>query len=153
MMKALELKVPPPLVALISAVLMWVIARVIPSPVINLPGKEIIAAAILLLGVAVGIAGVVSFKLAKTTANPLTPEKTSSLVTSGVYRFTRNPMYLAMLIDLIALGAYLACPWSFIVIPLYVLYLNRFQIEPEERMLASLFGSAYTEYKSRVRRW
>ncbi|MGZ5799418.1 MAG: methyltransferase family protein [Burkholderiaceae bacterium] len=152
-MKALELKVPPPVVALISAVLMLGIAKLISSHPIDLPEKDVIALVILAVGLAIGAAGAISFKLAKTTVNPLTPEKASSLVTSGIYRFTRNPMYLGMLIDLVAIGVYLACPFSFILIPIYVLYLNRFQIRPEEQMLFSIFGNSYAAYKSRVLRW
>jgi protein-S-isoprenylcysteine O-methyltransferase Ste14 len=96
---------------------------------------------------------VVAFRRAGTTVNPMKPESSSSLVVSGIYAFTRNPMYLGFLFALLAWAIYLSHPAAFLVLPLFVWYMNRFQIEPEERALASLFGEAFTTYAARVRRW
>ncbi|HEV8366930.1 MAG TPA: isoprenylcysteine carboxylmethyltransferase family protein, partial [Pyrinomonadaceae bacterium] len=74
-------------------------------------------------------------------------------VSTGVYRFTRNPMYLGLLLTLLGWAAFLSNPASLLFVPIFVLYINRFQIKPEEQVLSSLFGAEYMAYKSRVRRW
>jgi len=81
------------------------------------------------------------------------PEKASSLVTTGIYRFTRNPMYLGLLFVLFAWAVFLASVWALLGPVAFVFYIDRFQIAPEEAILAGMFGAAYTEYKARVRRW
>jgi protein-S-isoprenylcysteine O-methyltransferase Ste14 len=96
---------------------------------------------------------VLSFRRAKTTVNPLKPETSASLVSTGVYSFTRNPMYLGMALVLLAWAAYLASPWALAGPALFALYITRFQIIPEERVLARLFGTSFAEYRKRVRRW
>jgi len=97
--------------------------------------------------------GVVSFRRAKTTVNPLRPEASAALVSTGVYSFTRNPMYLGMALVLFAWAAYLSSIWSLVGPVLFALYITRFQIVPEERALERLFGASFAEYKKRVRRW
>jgi protein-S-isoprenylcysteine O-methyltransferase Ste14 len=152
-MQSLELKIPPPLVAALIAVLMWGISTVTP-PVDAPHAVRIFAAtALALIGGGFDVAGVVSFYLAKTTVNPLKPDRASLLVTTGVYRVTRNPMYLGLLLILAAWTIFLASAWACAGLPLFVLYLNRFQIEPEERILSAKFGAAFAAYQSRVRRW
>lgn len=99
------------------------------------------------------LAGVISFRRARTTVNPLKPETATALVTSGVYRYTRNPMYLGMLAILVAWAAFLASPAALLGPLGFWTYIQRFQIRPEEKMLTSLFGRAFTDYTSRVRRW
>jgi protein-S-isoprenylcysteine O-methyltransferase Ste14 len=94
-----------------------------------------------------------SFWKVHTTVNPMKPSSTSSLVTSGIYHFTRNPMYLGLLFILIGWALYLANVLAFLFLPAFILYMNRFQIEPEERALTALFGQEFFEYASRVRRW
>src|SRR5688500_17175464 len=95
-MRFLELRVPPPLVAAAFATLMWLAARFAPWAAVSIPGRRWIALLLAVIGVAVSLSGVASFRRAKTTVNPLTPEKASSLVVSGIYRVTRNPMYLGL---------------------------------------------------------
>ncbi|GAB3104640.1 hypothetical protein GCM10027081_35450 [Cupriavidus yeoncheonensis] len=95
----------------------------------------------------------VSFLRAKTTMNPVRPDTASLLVTDGVFRFTRNPMYLSLLLYLLAWAVYLSNWLALLLLPLFVLYINRFQIAPEERMLSSLFDAQYVAYKGKVRRW
>jgi len=106
-----------------------------------------------LTGIAIAIAGVVEFRRAQTTVNPLKPQATSRLVTSGIYRFTRNPMYLGFCMGLVASAVFLSSAWALLGPLAFVVYITRFQIAPEERALAGLFGDAFTDYQGRVRRW
>ena len=151
-MKALENKIPPPVIGLISAAGMWGLARVTPG-LETAADTRAIAACIGLVGLAFDVAGIVSFRLARTTVNPLTPQKASALVTTGIYRITRNPMYVGMLCLLVAWAIFLRSGWALLGPLAFVLYMNRFQIEPEERALQALFGDTFVAYKRKVRRW
>ena len=152
-MNALELKVPPPLVALVTGLLMWWAAKLVPP--LALPGVARIAVAVVFAGVGVGLAmsGVLTFRRAKTTVNPTTPAAASALVRTGVFRFTRNPMYLGLLLCLVAWAIFLSSVLALLIAPLFVVYMNRFQIVPEERELARHFGAEFQAYRERVRRW
>jgi protein-S-isoprenylcysteine O-methyltransferase Ste14 len=152
-MNALELKVPPPVVALLVAAAMWGISMI--GAPIEVPRvvRHVVAATIAMAGGCISLAGVIWIRRAKTTVNPLKPEKTSSLVTAGIYRFTRNPMYLGLLCVLLAWAVFLSSAWALFGPVAFVLYIDRFQIAPEERVLATVFGAAYSQYKARVRRW
>jgi len=132
---------------------MWGIARL--APLVDLAQSLRLSAAIAcaVVGVTVDVAGIVSFRHAGTTVKPMHPEKTTALVCSGIFGFTRNPMYLASVIFLVAWAAYLSSAWALPGAVAFVLYMNRFQIAPEEKVLALLFGSSYAEYRSNVRRW
>ena len=153
-MASLELKVPPPAVALLFGVLMWLASSlVVPVEVPSSAFRVGVAVVLTSVGLVVGLAGIVSFWRARTTINPTKPSATSSLVTSGVFRFTRNPMYLSLLLYLLAWAAYLSNWLAFVFLPVFVLYINVFQIKPEERALSLLFGPEYASYKGRVRRW
>lgn len=151
-MKTLELKIPPPAVALITAGLMWLAARWLPLD-FDFPARTAIAAVLALLGACVAIAGVLQFRRAGTTVNPMRVEKASSLVTDGIFARTRNPMYLGLLFVLAGWSIYLASVAAVIVLPLFVVYINRFQIAPEERAMHRLFGEAFRHYMSTTRRW
>jgi protein-S-isoprenylcysteine O-methyltransferase Ste14 len=105
------------------------------------------------IGQAISISGMMAFRRAKTTINPLKPSSASSLVQDGVYRFTRNPMYLGLLVSLAGWAVYLGHVLPALGLPLFAWYVTRFQIKPEERILASIFGEQFTEYTHRVRRW
>jgi len=152
-MNALDLKIPPPAVAISIALAMWGIAAA--STRLDLPSdlRVVVAAALFLAGGGIALAGTIAFRRAKTTVNPMKPQATSSLVTGGIYRVTRNPMYLGLLFVLLAWAIFLASPWTLLGPVAFIAYMNRFQIAPEERVLSSLFGAAYSEYKSRIRRW
>ena len=152
-MNFLELRIPPPLVALIHGALMWVIARL--CPVLDFPDSARIAVALSVFaaGFAIAIAGIVSFRLAKTTVNPLKPETATSLVSSGIFGFTHNPMYLGLLIALVAWMLYLASPAALLGPVAFWLYITRFQIIPEERAMTKLFGNSFAAYCAKVRRW
>jgi protein-S-isoprenylcysteine O-methyltransferase Ste14 len=152
-MRVLELKIPPPIVALVTAVLMWLISRSLPLFAFVFPLRDTFAIAMVAAGLIIGILGVVTFRRANTTVNPTKPQSSTSLVSWGVYRVTRNPMYLGGLLMLSGWAIFLSKPIAFLFLPGYILYINLFQIVPEERVLATLFGPAFTAYKSRARRW
>lgn len=150
-MKILELKVPPPAVVLLCAIAMWLAAS--PSGAFALPNRLAIAVSLAVLGALISTAGLVSFRRARTTVNPTRPDAASSLVATGIYRFTRNPMYLGLFLVLAGWAAYLS---NFVALAgplLFALYINRFQIVPEERALAAKFGTAFDDYRRRTRRW
>jgi protein-S-isoprenylcysteine O-methyltransferase Ste14 len=149
----LELKVPPLVLVLLSGAAMWLISLAAPSFTWQLVHGKLVALVFALSGGIVAVLGVVAFRQAQTTVNPTKPEATSSLVREGVYRLSRNPMYLGFLLALLGLALLLANTLSFAIIPLFVIYMNRFQIIPEERALSAAFGQEFTTYKQKVRRW
>ena len=149
----LELKIPPLILVLLFGLAMRFIAHLLPALQFTLPGRSILGAACLGIGSAIAIAGVLAFRKADTTVNPTTPQYSSSMVMTGIYAYTRNPMYLGMLLVLLAFAVWLAHALAFLFLPLFVLYMNRFQILPEERFLSSYFVLAYPEYQAKVRRW
>ena len=152
-MPSLELKVPPPAVALVAALAMWWVSRY--GVLEGGPPSWRIGAALAFaaIGAAFDVAGIVAFGRAKTTVNPMKPEKSAALVCSGVYSITRNPMYVGMVFILLAWAAYLASPWALFGPLAFAAYITRFQIKPEERVLAGRFGDAFANYQTRVRRW
>ena len=152
-MRFLELRIPPPIVGLIIAGGMWTVAHL--PPIVQFPrlGRLSVALVLGVIGVAVAVGGVISFRRAATTVSPLKPETSAALVSTGVYSFTRNPMYLGMALALVAWAVYLSSVWSLLGPVLFALYITRFQIVPEERVLDRLFGASFSAYKKRVRRW
>ena len=152
-MKWLEHRIPPPLVGASLGVAMWWLARQFPPPLLD--GRVRVALAILLAlgGLAFLAPATRAFVRASTTVNPLKPESASALVVSGVYRFTRNPMYLGFALLLLAWAAWLAAPIALLGPLLFAGYITRFQILPEERALKQRFGADFDEYCKRVRRW
>lgn len=152
-MRALELRVPPAGVALVAALLMWAIAGATPSWRMHVPARLTIAAALAVLGAAIAVAGVLEFRRARTTVNPLNPGATSVLVLTGVYRFSRNPMYLGLAIVLLAGALYLSHALTLLGVAAFVAYIHRFQIMPEERALRALFPGDFEEYAGQVRPW
>ena len=149
----LELKVPPPLVALLAALGMWGLAALRPGPAAVPAWRIYPALALALVGGAFDLAGLLSFRRARTTVLPWQPEKTQALVQSGVYRLTRNPMYVGLLWELTAWALYLFSPWTLVGPLAFMAYLGRFQIRSEERVLGERFGPEYRAYQARVRRW
>jgi protein-S-isoprenylcysteine O-methyltransferase Ste14 len=118
-----------------------------------LPAHGLIAALISGLGAGLVLVAGIRFRRAGTTVNPTRPQATTSVVDSGVYRLSRNPMYLGFLLALVGWAVILAHALPFLFLPAYVGYMNRFQIAPEERMLAAKFGRDYEAYRRSVRRW
>ncbi len=147
------LRVPPVVVMVITAGLMGLVATQLPTLIFAVPGRAVVTSLLVAAGIVVALAGVVRFRRAATTVNPTRPDNASSLVVSGIYRVTRNPMYLGMLLILTGWAVWLAHPFSLLMLPLFVVYLNRFQIRPEERALRAKFPEAFDTYARRVRRW
>ena len=152
-MSKLELRIPPVLLFLLFAALMWLAAWVPLDHLLPEVLRTILTVGLTVTGLAVIGAGVAAFVAAKTTVDPTRPDQSSSLVTNGIYKFTRNPMYLGLLCLLVAWAIHVSSPLSLLVAMAFVPYMNRFQIRPEERSLEKLFGEQYVEYKNRVRRW
>jgi len=153
MKKGLELTIPPPLIALTVAVLMWGVARLVPGAALPFPRSATLAIVVAAVGFGIALIGVLQFWLASTTINPHTPQKSAQLVEHGIYRFSRNPMYLGLAVVLLAWALYLTNALSLLLIPGFIVYINRFQILPEERHMRALFGQPFDEYAARVRRW
>ncbi|XZG69378.1 methyltransferase family protein [Chitinibacteraceae bacterium HSL-7] len=151
-MKRLELRILPLALVALVALLMAALAYAFPAAM-PLPYSSAIAAAVALTGIAVALAGVRAFRAHKTTVNPMKPHDSSALVASGIYRHTRNPMYLGFLLVLVAWGIHLASWVALLMLPTFVAYMNRFQIIPEERALTARFGAAFAAYCQSVRRW
>ncbi|MEO5607131.1 MAG: isoprenylcysteine carboxylmethyltransferase family protein [Polaromonas sp.] len=149
----LELKIPPPLVAVMTAGAMYGVASLLPvlalSPSVRVGAALVLAVA----GASFDVAGLMAFRRAKTTVNPMAPHQSSSVVSTGVYRFTRNPMYLGLVFLLLAWAVYLSSAWALLGVPVFMAYITRFQIKPEENVLAARFGKTYADYRARVRRW
>lgn len=151
----LEHKIPPPVVGLACAGLAWLLAGA--APALALPWSARLALAVALLLALVGLAlelwGLWVFRRHRTTPNPLAPERARAVVQSGPYRFTRNPMYVGVALQLLGWCAYLRNPLALLALVVFVAYITRFQILPEERALAQNFGEPYLQYLRRVRRW
>jgi protein-S-isoprenylcysteine O-methyltransferase Ste14 len=151
--KTLELKIPPLPLAVVFGVLMWAIDRWLPMHADRSLARTMIALVTFGLAVTIVVTAVISFRRARTTVDPFHPETASNIVTTGIYRVTRNPMYLGFLLALIALAVFLGNAVSVVLPLIFVLYMNRFQIEPEERALLARFGAPYDAYLRSVRRW
>ncbi len=117
----------------------------------ELSGK--LSLVILFVGLAIDVAAIIPFLVAKTTVNPMKPGRASQLVTSGIYKYSRNPMYLGTLVLLMALMIWLGTAINIVFLALFVWYITIFQIKPEEKVLEELFADEYLNYKVKVRRW
>ncbi len=152
-MQALELKIPPPIAAVFTGAVMWLAARLLPAIHMADRRRLLLTALCAALGVIVALLGFAALSQANTTINPVNPERASSVVTGGIYNYTRNPMYVGLTTLLVAWNIWLSVPWLIFGPAAFMLYLTRFQIIPEERAMSSKFGRAYDEYRKRVRRW
>lgn len=148
----LENRIPPPIIGLVFALLMLGAAYAMPS--FDFAAARIILAVIFgAAGAAIIASAIFEFRRAATTVDPRYPAKASSLVQSGIFRWSRNPMYAGLTLILTGWAVYLAHLLALLLVALFVAYINLFQIIPEERALQERFGAAYEEYRSRVRRW
>lgn len=152
-MKSLENRLPPPFIMFTIGAAMVLLNWLFPRDNADIYAFWQAAAVFSILGVGVCLAGVLGFRAAQTTMNPFQPDSATSLVTTGIYNYSRNPMYLGFALILIGLFILLNNQW-FIAGPiLFVLYMNQFQIAPEERAMEKLFGEEYITYCNKVRRW
>lgn len=150
-MNWLELKIPPPIIGMITAFIMWLLSLYVWRLESTLLSN--IGIAVIVLGVSLDVIAITGFGVKKTTINPLNPNNTHVIVDTGIYKLSRNPMYLGMAVSLLGWCFFLKSPMSIFALPIFILYLNRFQIVPEEKILAEKFGANYTAYKNSVRRW
>lgn len=153
MLKSLETKIPPPMLAALFMFGMWLIDQNILGSVLDETVRLSVAIGLASFAILSSVLGVVAFVKAKTTTNPLQPERAGTLVTTGIYQYTRNPMYLGFLCLLLAWGVFLANGFSLILAILFVPVMNLLQIIPEERAMELNFREHYITYKARVRRW
>jgi protein-S-isoprenylcysteine O-methyltransferase Ste14 len=151
--RRLETLVPPQVVMVLCAIAIWSLRRYFPEHGVFVPGRRWAYGILAALGVIVAAAGVLEFRRARTTVNPVTPEAASSLVTGGIYRFTRNPIYVGDVLILAAVAVFFSTPLGVAGILLFVFWMDVLQIPAEERALRARFGEAYEAYCARVRRW
>ncbi|RUO33157.1 methyltransferase family protein [Aliidiomarina soli] len=152
-MNKLELKIPPLLVVVITAACMWLFTTYVPLVLVTFAGQLAIALVFAIVGFQIAVSGVRTCYAAQTTVNPLKPEDSNTLITEGVFKVSRNPMYLGFLLALTGFALWLGALTALLWLPLFVFYMNRFQIQPEERALSQQFGEAYLAYQQKVRRW
>jgi protein-S-isoprenylcysteine O-methyltransferase Ste14 len=152
-MKSLETKIPPPVAALVAGGLMKLYAYAADVSAGTSPLLAEISDHLFQISAVVALWAFASFALARTTINPMAPYRASKLVTGGIFRISRNPMCLSLLLLLIAYAIRLDSWVEWLGPVLFVSYITRFQIIPEERILAGKFGAAFLAYTSRTRRW
>jgi protein-S-isoprenylcysteine O-methyltransferase Ste14 len=152
MLAALELRVPPPVLVLVTALVMWGGAwDAAPYPRPDWLGAASIG--LLITGATIVAAGIIGLRLANTTVSPTRPDTANALVQAGIYHFTRNPIYLGLLLILTAWATTLWQPQSFVALPVFAAWIHRFQIIPEERALRANFGVHFDQYAAGTRRW
>ncbi len=152
MMKFLNLKIPPPLLLLISGCTVWFLRQYSALP-IPFGIRAVLGGAFIGAGLSLDLMGLLHLQKQKTTLNPLNPNKTVEIVKEGIYSKTRNPMYMGMVLVLLGFCLITKSSFGFLVIPVFIKYLETFQIEPEETILREKFGADYDEYCKKVRRW
>jgi protein-S-isoprenylcysteine O-methyltransferase Ste14 len=148
---SLKNKIPPPLVTLFFGVVIYYSTALIPS--VSLKYQCLLAVLVLIMGITIILAAILSFRRLQTTINPLQPDKATSLVVSGIFRLSRNPMYLGMLLILIAVSLASGAVVGLFLLPAFIAYISFFQILPEEKAMRELFSDQYAEYCKKVRRW
>ncbi|MGM0547399.1 MAG: methyltransferase family protein [Bacteroidota bacterium] len=149
----LQLKNPPAIVTLIIAAAMWWTDQYLDFGWAEFGPSIWLSFIFLGLGGVFGLMGLVAFYKKSTSIDPHKPRKASSLVTDGIYSISRNPMYVGLLAILLGYGFYLGNVLAVALTPLFVGYMNRYQIIPEEKMMQEKFGEEFRKYKSEVRRW
>ncbi|MEM9329791.1 MAG: isoprenylcysteine carboxylmethyltransferase family protein [Pseudomonadota bacterium] len=149
----MRLLIPPPLWALIFAGLIWLSDLYLPQFSFEFTGQAYVAGVLFFIGVMIDILSMRLFAKAKTTVNPFQPQNSKALVTTGIYAYTRNPMYLAMIFFLCAFGIWVGS-WMFMpIVVVFVWLISELQIKAEESVLSEKFGEEYTRYCQSVRRW
>ncbi|MCL6265607.1 methyltransferase family protein [Flagellimonas myxillae] len=149
----MKMKILPPLVMVIFGLLMYVLHRFLPVGQFEFFGRKELSIGLFGLALLVIFMALFQFVRAKTTTNPINLTKSSSLVTNGIFKYSRNPMYLGMLIILLGFGLKLGNAFNTLLAAGFVYYMNHFQIKKEEEALSELFGTAYRNYCKATRRW
>lgn len=149
----MELKIPPPIVAAIFALTMWGVATTATFAALTIELSWVVSLVLLVIALTIDLLALMSFQMAKTTINPMQPHKASQLVVVGVYKFTRNPMYLGLGIIMLAIVIWFSNLINIALLFTFVWYITRYQIIPEERVLVELFGDDFKDYQANVRRW
>ena len=149
----LKLIIPPPIYAIIFAISMWVLDRYFPLLQMIPDAYEKIGFVPMTIALFIDFWALSLFFRSRTSPNPMKPEKASELVTAGLYGFSRNPMYFALLLLLTGWAINLGSLSPFLLLPLFVLILTSQQIISEEQVLEEKFGQVYLDYKQKVRRW
>ena len=144
-------RIPPPIVTLTFALLSFWLANYLPKLAFNYQGLSSLL--MIFIGLTIIVIGVKTFNNSDTTINPLNPSEASHLVTEGVFSYTRNPMYLGMVIILLGVSIYIGVYIGIIILPCFIFYITEFQIKPEEKAMEEIFAGDYTDYLKRVRRW
>ena len=146
-----DVKIHPPVLTVIFIAIAYILKWTIPIPFVVSSVLENIGFVLVVIGFLLGVAAFLAFRKARTTLDP--HGKVSAIVTDGIYRFTRNPIYLAFLLMLIGFPLNSGNYWGILLSPVFVIFMNSLVIEKEEAYLEKKFGDVYTSYKSRVRRW
>jgi len=152
-LETIETKIPAPVVAATAGVTMKFYARAFGVVVDPSALRMYVGIGIAQVSGIIALAAVAAMWRARTTINPFDPTRARNLVTGGIFRVTRNPMYLALLLLLVAYAVRIDSPVVWLAPVVFVAYVTRFQIRPEERVLEAKFGEAYLSYRARTRRW
>jgi protein-S-isoprenylcysteine O-methyltransferase Ste14 len=150
----MKLKIPPVIVVAICAVSMWLLDQyILSSYAYVFPHQRTISTVAFVSCMLFMMSSMYAFRKHRTTFDPTSPDKASSLVQGGVFNLSRNPMYVSMLLLLIGWAVKLGNPFSVLILILFVWYMTQFQINAEEEALMELFGAEYKAFCKRVRRW
>lgn len=152
-MKRFELLIPPPIIAFMVMIIQYVAYKFLPVCSFYWAGSKIISITLILIGFSIATAGIITFKKNATTSNPKQPELSSKIISSGIYKISRNPMYFGIFIGLLGVGLYLENGISILSALLFLIYITQFQIKPEEKILSHKFGEKYHKYVKATRRW
>lgn len=152
-MQHLETKIPAPVVAIIIGGTMKLYACTADVSIDASPALAAVGIGLAQLSAVIALVAIATFRRVRTTIDPFHPSRASALVTGGIFRITRNPMYLSLLLLLIAYAVRLDSWAEWLGPAFFAAYVTRFQIIPEERILAVKFGASFLDYKSRTRRW
>ena len=149
----MKTRVPPPIYLILFGVLMWLVARSPYAYIVDIPFRKTAAAIIFAAAIVIDVVALRQFRASSTTFSPLRPDKSSALVTHGIYQYTRNPMYVGLLLMLIAWALVLGSPSNILLLAGFVVTITLMQIRPEEEALQSLFPDEFEKYRRSVRRW
>ena len=145
-----KLKIPPPILVIILITSIYFSSDKL--DLISIPYRTLFSIVILSIGILIIINPVVKFIKSKTTVNPVEFKNVEKLVTSGIYKYSRNPMYLGMIMIIISTTVYYLNFYSLLTPFIFYFWINRFQIKREEVFLEEKFGQEYLSYNTKTRR-